>query len=334
MTSPSTERLTIHRLSAGRPLAVQLAEDVRTGFARSPKVLPPKYLYDERGSELFEAITGLPEYYPTRAEAAILTANVGRLVEHVRPEELVELGSGSSQKTRMLLEAMHRTGSGHRYVPLEISETALLGAARDLLDDYPWLDVHGHLGDFATDLPAVPRRGRRLIAFLGSTIGNLLPAGRAALLERIAESMAAGDVFLLGADLVKSPATLVPAYDDAAGVTAEFNRNMLRVLNRELDGDLPVDDFDHLATWNAREERIEMHLVARRRVVARLDAIDLDVRFEPGETLVTEYSCKFRVAGITTELRSAGLETTEVWTDELDRFAVLVATVADQYGGG
>ncbi|MBW3657543.1 MAG: L-histidine N(alpha)-methyltransferase [Actinobacteria bacterium] len=330
----------MRRLTQGRPLREQLADDVRAGFGRSPKVLPPKYLYDERGSELFETITELPEYYPTRTEATILSAHVDRLVEDIRPEELVELGSGSSRKTRMLLEAMHRSGSGNRYVPLEISETALEGAALELLDDYPWLEVHGHLGDFATDLPSVSRSGRRIIAFLGSTIGNLLPAARAALLERVADSMQPGDVFLLGADLVKSPATLVPAYDDAAGVTADFNRNMLTVLNRELDGDLPVDAFEHRAVWNAGEARIEMHLVAREEVTGRLDAIELDVRFAPGEPLVTEYSCKFEVAGLTGELGVAGLETAEVWTDDRRWFSVFVArrtdssAPADQYGGG
>lgn len=331
-TSDDGTRLTIRRLSRERPLAEQLADDVRRGLARTPKVLPPKYLYDERGSELFEAITELPEYYPTRTETAILEAHVGGLVERLRPAELVELGSGSSRKTRLVLEAMHRSGSGDRYVPLDISETAVAQAAAKLIDDYPWLEVHGKVGDFTTDLPRLPRTGQRLITFLGSTIGNLLPPARAALLRTVATSMRDGDAFLLGVDLVKPPEVLVPAYDDAAGVTDAFNRNMLLVLNRVLDGDLPVDRFEHRAVWNAAEERIEMHLVAQGEVQAQLRAIGLPVRFDDGEPLVTEYSCKFRVEGLERELREAGLARIELLTDDRGWFAVLAATRATDDG--
>lgn len=317
---------TIDRLSVARPWHEQLADDVRAGLARTPKVLPPKYLYDDRGSELFEAITELPEYYPTRTETAILETHADAIVDRVRPTELIELGSGSSRKTRLLLEAMHRAGSGHRYAPVEISESALVGAAEALTADYPWLEFHGHLGDFAGDLARLPRVGRRLLAFLGSTIGNLLPAERRELFTAVAGALGDDDAFLLGADLVKSPDVLVPAYDDAAGVTAEFNRNMLRVLNRELDGDLPVDDFAHRAVWNDREERIEMHLVPDRLVHARLAALDLDVVFARGEPLVTEYSCKFRILDLVDELAATGLVVEEVLTDPDDRFALLLAT--------
>ena len=328
MTPPTSPSLAIDRLSAPRPWREQLAEDVRDGLARQPKVLPPKYFYDERGSELFEAITELPEYYPTRTETAILDVHARAVVDRVRPTELVELGSGSSRKTRLLLEAMHGAGSGHRYAPLEISEAALVGAAEALTADYPWLEVHGHLGDFAADLDRLPRAGRRLVAFLGSTIGNLLPGERHDLFTAVADTLAPTDAFLLGADLVKSRDVLVPAYDDAAGVTADFNRNMLRVLNRELDGDLPVDAFVHRAEWNADQERIEMHLVPDRPVQARLAALDLDVTFDAGEPLVTEYSCKFHVAGLVDELATAGLTTVEVMTDPRGWFAVLLATRA------
>lgn len=328
MTPPTSPSLTIDRLSAPRPRREQLAEDVRTGLARRPKLLPPKYLYDDCGSALFEEITRLPEYYPTRTETAILEAHAHTIVTRTRPTELVELGSGSSRKTRLLLEAMHDADTGHRYAPLEISETALLGAAEALTADYPWLQVHGHLGDFTGDLPRLPRTGRRLVAFLGSTIGNLLPGGRHDLFTAVADTLAPADAFLLGADLVKSRDVLVPAYDDAAGVTAEFNRNMLRILNRELGGDLPVDTFAHRAVWNASDERIEMHLVPERPVQARLAALDLDVTFDAGEPLVTEYSCKFHVAGLVDELATAGLTTLEVMTDPQGWFAVLLAARA------
>lgn len=274
----------------------------------------------------FEAITELPEYYPTRTETAILETHADSIVDRVRPAELVELGSGSSRKTRLLLEAMHRLGSGHTYTPVEISEAALVGAAAELTADYPWLEVHGHLGDFAGDLGRLPRTGRRLLAFLGSTIGNLLAPERRALFRTVADALGDEDAFLLGADLVKSPDVLVPAYDDAAGVTAAFNRNMLHVLNRELDGDLPVEDFRHRAVWNAADERIEMHLVAEHPVRARLAALDLDVRFAAGEPLVTEYSCKFRAEPLVRELRDAGLVTTTVLRDPDERFIVLLAT--------
>lgn len=325
MTRASSPSFTIDRLSTTRPWREQLADDVRAGLARTPKVLPPKYFYDERGSQLFEAITELPEYYPTRTETAILEAHADAIVDRVRPAELVELGSGSSRKTRLLLEAMHRAGSGHRYAPVEISETALVGAAEALIADHPWLEVHGHLGDFAGDLARLPRNGRRLLAFLGSTIGNLLSADRHRLFRAVADVLGTHDAFLLGADLVKSPDMLVRAYDDEAGVTAAFNRNMLHVLNRELDGDLPVDAFTHRAIWNIDEERIEMHLVADRLVHARLDALALDVAFRAGEPLVTEYSCKFHVEDLARELRIAGLDVQEVWTDPNDWFAVLLA---------
>lgn len=324
----ATTPWTVATLSASRPLRDDLADDAIRGLTSTPKTLPPKYFYDARGSELFEAITELPEYYPTRTEAAILERHAAAFIETVRPAELVELGSGASRKTRLLLEAMHAAGSGDRYVPLDISEAALVGAAAALTDDYPWLDVRGHVGDFATDLARLPRSGRRLLAFLGSTIGNLLPDDRAVLFDAIAGALVPGDAFLLGADLVKSPDILVPAYDDAAGVTAEFNRNILHVLNRELDGDLPAGAFTHRAVWNRHHERIEMHLVARRPITAHLAAIDLPVRFSAGEALVTEYSHKFRPDVLRRELAAAGLATTQVVTDDADWFALLLAVPA------
>jgi L-histidine Nalpha-methyltransferase len=313
------------RLSRRTDWREQLAGDVRAGLTVVPKRLPPKYFYDARGSELFEQITRLPEYYPTRAERDILEEVTDELVGRLRPAELVELGSGSSRKTRLLLEAMHRHGSGRRYAPLDVSEDAMEGAAKALTDDYPWLEFDGFIADFTADLPRVPRRGRRLLAFLGSTIGNLDGPERAELLRGVAAALRPGDRFLLGVDLVKDSAVLEAAYDDAAGVTAEFNRNMLHVLNRELDADIPVEAFDHVAVYDEAAERIEMWLRARRPLTLRFPTLDLRVGFEPGEALRTEISCKFTRPKVERELAAAGLSL-EAWhEDPGHRFACAVA---------
>jgi L-histidine N-alpha-methyltransferase len=303
----------------------QLADDVRTGLAASPKWLPPKYFYDARGSELFEEITRLPEYYLTRAESEILEARTDEIVGRLRPAELVELGSGSSRKTRLLLEAMHRHHGGRRYAPLDVSEDALEGAAAALSSSYPWLEFEGFVGDFSADLPPVPRRGRRLLAFLGSTIGNLTPDERAELLRGVAGALRPGDRFLLGVDLVKDPAVLLAAYDDAAGVTAEFNRNLLRVLNRELGAAVPVDAFEHVAVYDAGLQRIEMRLRAGRALTIRFPTLDLEVGFAEGEELRTEISCKFTRDGIEGELAAAGLPVESWYQDSANRFACAVA---------
>jgi len=303
----------------------QLAEDVRTGLRATPKSLPPKYFYDARGSELFEEITRLPEYYLTRAESEILEAVTDRLVDRLRPGELVELGSGSSRKTRLLLEAMHRHRSGHRYAPLDVSEDALAGAADALSSSYPWLEFEGFVGDFTADLPRVPRHGRRLLAFLGSTIGNLGPADRAALLGGVAGALATGDRFLLGVDLVKDRAVLEAAYDDAAGVTAEFNRNVLRVLNRELRAGIPLEAFEHVAFYDAKRARIEMRLRARRALTVRFPTLELEVGFAAGEELRTEISCKFTRPLVKRELAAAHLHLESWHEDSAHRFACAVA---------
>jgi L-histidine Nalpha-methyltransferase len=319
-----TDRVSLTRLTPPRPLVESLADDVRRGLTGPAKWLPPVYFYDAQGSELFERITELDEYYPTRAEREILQPHADDLLEAVGPDELVELGSGSSAKTDLLLDAMRRTG-GHRYAALEISEAALVGALGRLSDAHPWLTVDGYVGDFHEDLPAIPRAGRRLLAFLGSTLGNLDPAERRVLLRDVAAVLEPGDAFLLGIDLIKSPEVLLPAYDDPEGVTAAFNTNVLRVINRELDGDLPVDTFAHRAVWDAAAERVEMHLVATTEVRASLAAIDLELVFAANEHIVTEHSHKFRVDGVRRELAGVGLAVDEVVTDSLDRFAVVLA---------
>lgn len=318
-------RVTIRRLSAPALLRDELAADVEAGLLTPPRTLPPKYFYDARGSELFEQITRLPEYYPTRAETEILEAGAGRIVSAVAPAEIFELGSGSSRKTRLLLEAMHAVGTGDRYVALDVSEDAIRAAADALTSDYPWLEVVGLVGDFHTDLDRTSRTGPRIIAFLGSTIGNLDPHERASFFPTIARSLDEGDAFLLGADLVKDAGTLEAAYDDEAGVTAEFNRNVLAVINRELDGDLPVDAFEHVAVFDKESSWVEMRLRARRDVEARLGALDATVALAEGEEIRTEISAKFTRAGIESELADAGLRV-EWWsTDSDDRFALLLA---------
>ncbi|MEU3046697.1 L-histidine N(alpha)-methyltransferase [Streptomyces sp. NPDC006984] len=300
-----------------------LRADVRRGLARTPKALPPKWFYDGRGSELFEEITRLPEYYPTRAEREILAERAGEIAAATGARTLVELGSGSSEKTRFLLDAL----SGLRtYVPVDVSESALRGAAEGLLAERPGLDVHALIADFTreVELPGTP--GPRLVAFLGGTIGNLLPAERAAFLGMVRGLMSPGDALLLGTDLVKDEEVLVRAYDDAAGVTAAFNKNLLSVLARELGSDADPDDFEHVAVWDREREWIEMRLRARKALTVKIRELDLVVPFEAGEELRTEVSAKFRQEGVRRELAAAGLEPVRWWTDAAGRFALSLAT--------
>ena len=323
--TPQRALASMTRLSPRTVWREQLADDVRAGLTATPRQLPPKYFYDAHGSELFERITRLPEYYLTRAESEILEGLTDALVGRLRPGELVELGSGSSRKTRLLLEAMHRHGCGRRYAPMDVSEDALDGAASALTGDYSWLEFEGFIGDFTADLPRVPRNGRRLLAFLGSTIGNLEPSERAALLRGVAAALKPDDRFLLGVDLVKERRVLEAAYDDEAGVTAQFNRNMLHVLNAELDAGIAVDAFEHVAVYNQRLARVEMWLRAREPVTMRFASLGLEVPFEAGEALRTEISCKFTRQAVRRELAAAGL-TLESWHEDRGRrFACAVA---------
>ncbi|HEU4421449.1 MAG TPA: L-histidine N(alpha)-methyltransferase [Pilimelia sp.] len=306
-------------------LARSLRDDVRTGLTADPKWLPPKWFYDDRGSELFDQITRLPEYYPTRAERAVLRARADEIARITRAKTLIELGSGASDKTRLLLDALHGRGDLAAFIPLDVSDSALASSTAEIAAAYRGLSVRGVVGDFTHHLDSLPAGGGRLVAFLGGTIGNLLPAERAEFLRGLRDALDPGEWFLLGSDLVKDPAVLVPAYDDAAGVTAEFNRNVLVVINRELGADFPVAEFDHVALWDAEREWIEMRLRARRAMRVRVTALDLTVDFADGEELRTEVSAKFRRDGLATELATAGFSLRHWWTDPYARFGVSLA---------
>jgi len=323
MTSGSSTDLQVDRHLAPTSMRVALEADVRTGLTATPKTLPPKWFYDARGSVLFDQITRLPEYYPFRCERAILLAQAGQIAELSGADTLIELGSGTSEKTRLLLAALHEAGTLRRFVPFDVDETVLLQASHEIGAAYPDVAVHAVVGDFEHHLPLLPRGGRRLIAFLGGTIGNLLPEQRAVFLRTLAESMDSGDALLVGTDLVKDEQRLVRAYDDRAGVTAEFNLNVLHVLNRELDADLDVESFAHEAVWCATDEWIEMRLRSLRPQVARV--LDLQVHFAEGERIRTEISAKFRPARIAEELTTAGLTTARFWTDENGDYGLSLA---------
>ncbi|MEV7284886.1 L-histidine N(alpha)-methyltransferase [Streptomyces sp. NPDC093252] len=296
-----------------------LRADVLHGLTATPKTLPPKWFYDARGSELFERITELPEYYPTRAEREILRTRGGEIAAAAGARTLVELGSGSSEKTRHLLDAL--TGV-EVYLPVDVSESALTGAGRALVAERPGLRVHALIADFTASLTLPGTPGPRLVAFLGGTVGNLLPAERAVFLASVRALLSPGDALLLGTDLVKDEGVLVRAYDDTAGVTAAFNKNVLLVVNRELGADFDPDAFDHVALWDAEREWIEMRLRSRTAQTVKLPALDLAVDFAAGEELRTEVSAKFREDGVRGELAAAGLDLAHWWTDREGRFAL------------
>jgi L-histidine N-alpha-methyltransferase len=308
--------------------AAALRADALAGLTATPKSLPPRWFYDARGSELFDEITRLPEYYPTRAERAILAASAGDIAAASGADVLVELGSGTSEKTRLLLTALREAGTLRRFVPCDVDPSVLRAAGAAIEAEYPGVEVQAVVGDFTRHLAELPRSGRRLVAFLGSTIGNLEPGPRAEFLAALAGTLAPGDCFLLGTDLVKDPGRLVRAYDDAAGVTAEFNRNVLRVLDRELGADFDPDAFEHVAVWDAASEWIEMRLRSRTDQVVRVAALDLDVPFAAGEEMRTEVSAKFRRDGVTRELAAAGLAMTHWWTDPDGDFALSLSVPA------
>ncbi|OBI08617.1 dimethylhistidine N-methyltransferase [Mycolicibacter heraklionensis] len=302
-----------------------LRDDVRHGLGQQPKSLPPKWFYDDVGSDLFDQITRLPEYYPTRAEAEILRAHSAEVAQLSGADTLVELGSGTSEKTRMLLDALQDVGALRRFIPFDVDAGVLETAGEAIARAYPGVRVDGVCGDFEHHLAQVPDGGRRLFVFLGSTIGNLTPGPRAEFLAGLAAVMHDGDGLLLGTDLVKDTGRLVRAYDDAAGVTAAFNRNVLAVVNRELDADFDLDEFAHVARWNSAEQRIEMWLRAGRAQHVVVGELDLAVDFAAGEEMLTEVSCKFRREQVADELAAAGLRLRRWWTDAAGDFGLSLA---------
>jgi L-histidine N-alpha-methyltransferase len=306
-------------------LTAALRDDVRRGLTATPKALPPKYFYDARGSALFEEITRLPEYYPTDAERSILRERAGDIADLTKARTLVELGSGSSEKTQLLLRALQDEGSLETYVPVDVSAKALEQAVPALTEMHPGLAVHGIVADFERHLDKLPAEGPRLIAFLGGTIGNFEPEHRRSFLALLGAQMRAGDALLLGTDLVKDEKRLVAAYDDSAGVTAEFNRNVLRVINRELGADFDPDAFEHVAVWDAAQEWIEMRLRSLRDQRVDVPGLDLVVDFAAGEEMRTEISAKFREPKVAAEVTAAGLRLDAFWTDASGDFALSLA---------
>jgi L-histidine N-alpha-methyltransferase len=305
-----------------------MARDIRLGLTAKPKELAPKYFYDERGSRLFEQITELEEYYPTRTERAILVERSAEIVAAAgEPETLVELGSGSAAKTRHLLSAMSEAGCLATYVPVDISEEITRQTAEALVEEYPGLTVRGLVCDFEHDLERIPSGDGRLVAFLGGTIGNLYPDARREFLGRIAALLEPGDRILLGTDLVKERDRLEAAYDDPGGVTAEFNKNVLEVLNREFGGDFEPDRFEHVATYDAEAARMDIRLRSLTDQVVRLDGLDLTVHFAAGEEMRTEISSKFTRAGLEGVYREAGLRPSGWFTDAAEDYALSLASV-------
>ena len=320
--------LTVAVHTVGRSARDELIADVRAGLGANPKTLSPRWFYDERGSDLFDRITRLPEYYQTRTETAILRAAAAEIAGAVAAENLVELGAGTCTKTRILLDAMRAQGSLTTFTPFDVSQACLHTAALGLLEEYPGLRVYAMVGDFAGHLGYIPRLGRRLVAFLGGTIGNLDGEDRRRFLADVRGLLAPGDAFLCGLDLVKPAAELVAAYDDAAGVTAEFNRNVLRVINRELGADFDLDGFEHVARYDAGLDRIEMHLRSRAAQSVRVPAAGLTVRFDAGETVRTEISCKFTPAAAGELLAAASMRAIRWFTDPAERFGLVLAVPA------
>lgn len=307
--------------------AASLRSDVLNGLIATRKSLPPKWFYDKAGSALFEEITRLPEYYPTRAERAILEQSAAEVVALADCKVLVELGSGSSEKTRLLLEALPANGSA--YVALDVSEAALREACAAVADDFPRLSVKAVRADFEHQLPTVLTSGApegRMVAFLGGTIGNLAPEQRRAFLGTLRAGLSAGDSFLLGADLVKSPEILIPAYNDAANVTAAFNLNVLEVLNRRLAADFDRQDFEHRAIWDPQNDWIEMRLRAVRAVRVRIAELDVELELAAGEEIRTEISAKFTKPRLEAEFSAAGFAASGWWTDPDGLFSLSLWT--------
>jgi L-histidine Nalpha-methyltransferase len=324
MSSTATPSIDVYL--SGDDLRAALENDVRVGLTADAKWLPPIYFYDDRGSALFDEITRLEEYYPTRAERSLLVAHAPEIAARSGADTLVELGAGTCDKSRVLLDAYVAAGTLRRYIPLDVSDSTLWTAATALADDYPGLAVHAVVGDFDHHIVRIPIGGRRMVAFLGSTIGNFYPDHRRRFLFDLDCTMTHGDSFLLGTDLIKDEKKLIAAYDDASGVTAEFNRNVLRVLNRELHADFEPERFQHVALWNEEDHRIEMRLRSLDEQVIHIADLGLAVTFAAGEDLLTEISTKFTRQGVESELYQAGFIVDAMWEAPEGEFLLTLAT--------
>jgi L-histidine N-alpha-methyltransferase len=323
-TTPVSDRIRVEVQLEPSHQEADLAE-LRATLLESPRRIPSKYFYDQRGSELFEEITKLPEYYLTRTERSLLESIADELAVRTGAEELVELGSGAATKTRILLDAMHRQGNLRLYVPFDVSESEVRRVAEELTREYDELFVHGMVADFTHHLDEIPAGDPRLVILLGSTIGNYRPAAAVELLQRIADPMAVGDFFLLGVDLVKDVDVLEAAYNDSAGITAEFNRNILQVVNRLADGDFEPESYRHLAFFDRENCWIEISLAAASEQRARLEALDLTLSIEAGEQIHTEISSKYDRPAVEKMLVAGGFRLAEWYTDPDQLFALALA---------
>lgn len=333
MTIEQTDNATRIRVAEANTPEDDFAGDVKRGLTSSPKYLYPKYLYDERGSQLFEEICTLPEYYQTRTERQILNEYSGAIIDEHAPTVLVEYGAGAATKTRILLDAMESAGKLEHYVPIDVSAGFLQESARQLADDYPGLRIHGLTGDFLQPIDLPFPEEPRLIAFLGSTIGNLNDRQADRFLHLITDQMNRNDLFLLGVDLIKDIPTLEAAYNDAQGVTAQFDRNILRIINRELDGGFDLTAFQHHAFYNPRERQIEIHLVSLKEQTVSISALDLEVAFEQGESILVEISSKYTRKRVTRLLAGSGLEQLHWLTDPEDYFALSLSKLSEYTNG-
>ncbi|MBV8195975.1 MAG: L-histidine N(alpha)-methyltransferase [Candidatus Dormibacteraeota bacterium] len=327
MTLQAAITMDVHQL--GRGIRQELRDDVRRGLAAEPRTLSPKWFYDDLGCELFDRITRLPEYYQTRTEAAILRDAAPDIVRRTNPVRIVEVGSGTCDKTRILLDAAWRHGTLESFTAFDVSATVVHDSAVDLVERYPGLRVHGIVGDFAAHLDGIPARDQQLVAFLGSTIGNLDDAERGLFFAAVRSRLLTGSAFLLGIDLVKDAHMLVEAYDDAEGVTAAFNRNVLAVINRELLADFDPGSFEHVAAWNDAAHRIEMHLRSRGGQRVSIPEAGMKLELRDGETIRTEISVKFTEDLVRTELTTAGLVLDRWYSDVDRRFALALARPRD-----
>lgn len=322
-----TERLVLESFETQpAPLASAMGADVRQGLSQTPKTLPPQYFYDARGSELFEQICQLPEYYLTRTEASILRDYAAAIAQYTAPCELIELGSGSSTKTRLLLDAYQQQNAPLCYRPIDVSATILKSSTQQLLSDYPTLKVHGLVGTYEMGLQHLTTTYLpcRLIAFLGSTLGNLNPTDCAAFFDLISSALRAGDFFLLGVDLHKETAQLEAAYNDRQGVTAAFNLNILQHLNQRFNGNFDLSQFEHVAFYNQAQHQIEMHLRSLQAQTVHLAKLDYTVEFQPGETIRSEISRKFELADLQQQLRAKQLDHVQTWTDSNQWFGLML----------